>query len=199
MDTEHQSTQKNWLENKAILKRDICDYFLSAGVPRDRLKEICAHIKQEGELLIECFGDNWEPISAKEIEAFAPRHREAVASFINRYAALHHEALEYLEAQRNYGEKSCWARDDFELEDWEASQPAGEVQVYSDHLKVYALGYTEGFAEKLPKAGKKSVGKTSSGGYEWHYPLSSLEELKQLGLPVLYAIEAPLPAAEALR
>lgn len=38
---------------------------------------------------------------------------EAVAAnYINRYAELHKEALDYLESQRNYGEKTNWARDE---------------------------------------------------------------------------------------
>lgn len=184
--------QQLWIERKTTLKQEICNYFFNAGADRETVKKACQSIKWHGEVLIEIGiynKDGWEPILPKDIDDFRPQHRMVVAAFINRYAVLHKEALNYLESQRNYGKKTNWARDDFEHEDWESTQPNGEVQVHPDCIKVFAFGYKEGFAASLPRQGKKSVGKTTDGGYEWHYPHAALESLKKLGLPVLYAID----------
>lgn len=189
-------TVAEWTERKALLKREICDYFIGQGGDKKIVAKACEHIKLWGEVQIEMAKMDGRITPAKPdddyiADGFSPKHRARVADWINRYAKLHKEVLDHLEAQRNYGEKTCWARDDFEYEDWESTQPNGEIQVHKDHIEVYAFGFTEGLAQSLPKQGKQSVGKTNDG-YKWQYPLSSLDALKRLGLPVLYSIDAEI-------
>jgi hypothetical protein len=185
-----------WTERKAALKREIYNYFTKRGADKEVVIKAWASVKLWGEVQVQIAEMAAEPVTPTKpdedfvVDSFRPEHRAIVASWINRYAELHALALEHLESQRNYGEKTRWGRDDFEHADWESTQPDGEIQIHSDHIKVFAFGFTEGFAERLPKQGKKSVGKTDDGGYEWHYPLSSLEALQKLGLPVLRAIDA---------
>lgn len=184
---------KTWAERKAALKREIYDYFIEQGGDKRIVAKACEHIKMWGEIQIE-MAETFQRTSAKPnddyiADSFSPKHQARVADWINRYADLHKEALDHLEAQRNYGEKTCWARDDFEYEDWESTQPIGEIQVHSDRIEVYAFGFTEGFAATLPKQGKKSVGNTNDG-YKWQYPLTALDSLKTIRLPILFAIDA---------
>lgn len=188
-----------WLERKNTLKKEICDYFFSRSKDMKVVEKACLHIKEWGEISAKVFSDGF----SKELEAvkpdyecvsehFSPNHRGKVAEWINRYAQLALEALQYLEAQRTW--KKCWARDDFEYEDWEKEQPHGEIQVCCDRIRVLSFEYIEGFVAKLPKKGKKSVGKLSiNGGWEWNYPLSELESLKGLHLPIIYSIDAEKP------
>lgn len=183
-----------WSDRKASLKREIYNYFVGQGADKQVVIKACEHIKLWGEIQVEMAKMDGRMTPAKPsddyiADSFSLQHRVKAATWINLYADLHKEALDYLEEQRNYGEKNCWARDDFEYEDWESTQPSGEIQVHSNCIEVYAFGFTEGFAQSLPKQGKKSVGKTNDG-YKWQYPLSSLETLKQTGLPVLYSIDA---------
>jgi hypothetical protein len=183
-----------WSERKATLKKEICEYFFSQEASNQSVIKACEHIKVWGEVQVEVANMDGKltpttPNDDYVADSFSPQHRAKVAEWINRYAELHKEAVNFLEAQRNYGEKTNWARDDFEQEDWESTQPDGEIQVHSDCIEVYAFGYKEGFAASLPKQGKKSVGKTD-GGYKWEYPLIALDLLKSTGLPVLYSIDA---------
>lgn len=181
----------SWSDHKAALKKEICNYFFSQGAGKPVVAKACEFVKTWGEIFVE-IGDS-SPATAEDdyiVDNFSPAHREKVAEWINRYAVLYQEAVDHLEAQRNYGQKTRWGRDDFELEDWESTQPDGEIQVHGRCIKVFAFGYKEGFAQSLPKQGKKSVGKTMDGGYEWEYPLSQLDNLKSVGLPVLYAIDS---------
>lgn len=188
------TTTKTWAERKADLKLEIYNYFINQGADKKVVAKACEHVKLWGEVQIEASEMDGRITPAKPTDdyiadSFSPKHRPMVANWINRYADLHKEALDYLEAQRNYGEKTCWARDDFEHEDWESTQPNGEIQVHGDRIEVYAFGFTEGFAQRLPKQCKKSIGKTNNG-YKWQYPLSALESLSKLGLPILYSIDA---------
>jgi hypothetical protein len=182
-----------WSDRKASLKREICNYFFNQGATKEAVIKACGHIKLWAEVQTELANVDGKmtPSTPKDdyiTDSFSQTHRAKVANWINQYAELHQEALNYLESQRNYGEKTNWARDDFEQEDWESTQPDGEIQVKSDCVEVYAFGYKEGFAQSLPKQGKKSIGKTNDG-YKWEYPLSAIDALKKIGLPVLYAID----------
>lgn len=187
-----ENIQVSWIERRDNLKKSICTYFLSRGFNQDRVAKIAGEISWKGAALVEIaaqFDEGWLPTTERDIDNFPQEHKGAVADFINSYAQLYKESLDFLEEQRDYGEKICSSRDDFEREDWESNQPKAEIQLHPNCIKVFSFGYHEGFASTLPKSGKKSIGKTLSGGYEWEYPLSSLSELKALGLPVIYAID----------
>lgn len=180
----------SWTERKQQLKKEIVGYFSQRKVSKEKIIKACQYVKDWGITHLEWNLGTGEdtPFQADEAsDCFSPEHCNQVADWVNQYASLHKEALEHLEKQRNYGAKTNWARNDFELRDWEASQPKGEIQVERDRVRVFALGFTEGFTQSLPREGKKSIGQTEDG-WEWEYPLSQLEALKKLGLPVLYAI-----------
>jgi hypothetical protein len=185
-----QVSPQQWIESKASLKQEIVSYFSGIGADRNAIAHACAFIKNWGEIQGEFESSPMKADDECLSGAFSPIHREKAASWINRYGDLHKAALEYLEDQRKYGEKTNWARDDFEGEDWASTQPDGEIQIHADHIKVFAFGFTEGFAKRLPRSGKKSIGKTIDGDYEWQYPLSAIAPLSKLGLPILKSIEA---------
>lgn len=190
----------NWIGRKARLKKEICDYFYKVNPDMEAIKNDCLHIKKWGQAFAEV---NFEPGDQKTdstlvdadddcvVNYFSPEHREKVADWINRYAILIAESLQYMESQRTWNQS--WARDDFEDAEYQASLPGGEIQVHSDRLVLLSFSFVEGFAQKLPQEGKKSVGKLffSRGGYEWNYPISSLEQLKQVtGFPTVYSIDS---------
>lgn len=190
----------DWIDKKSRLKKEICDYFCQINPDIEFIAEGCLHIKKWGQTYAEVTFEYPSPDLNTKIfvnetddcvaKHFSPPHRKNIANWINRYARLTAEALSYLESQRTWSKS--WARDDFEQEDFEMSLPDGEIQVYSDRLVLISFVFDKVFAKSLPQEGKKSIGELffSRGGYEWSYPVSSLEQLKQItGFPVVYSID----------
>lgn len=195
------TTANNWADRKAALKQEIVSYFWATSNDKEIevIVKACAHIKNWGTIYAEMVSegisqtlDRATANSDEVKEAFSRPHRGKIANWINRYAELTLEALNHLESQRTW-KQGCWARDDFELEDWESTQPRGEIQVCVDRIRVLSYDYIDGFAASLPKKGKKSIGKydVSDSGWEWNYPLSELDTVKEkTQFPVIYAIDA---------
>jgi len=185
------SKSKTWIDRRQALLNEIATYFMA--IAPTRVQKAIDHIKSWGETIASIrFQQEDNCVIAKDDECvadhFSPQHRQMVADWMNRYADLLVENLQHMESQRSYSEKNCWARDDSEYEEWLSTKPPGEIQVWGDRIEVIAFGYTEGFAARLPKRGKKGIGKTNEG-YLWQYPLSALDALKTVGIPVVYSLE----------
>ncbi len=183
---------REWIEAKNALKKEICNYFFKAGKNVEEVKAACLYIKEWGEIHADMqIAGYSEPteIATKEdgyiVENFPSEDRENIAQWINRYAQLSLQNHQYLESQRYWKDKSNKER------------PNGEIQVCSDRVRVIQFDYTEDFAALLPADKQQIVGEISEIyyiGYEWAYPVNNLKELEQLTkFPVLYAIDVQVP------
>lgn len=175
--------QVSWWERKQGLKKEIISYFHKSGANLEQIKAACGLIKFHGELSAELAyehqDDSYDEYLESEVlpEKFSPRHRQAVLGFWRRFEKLEFELLEFLDKQRPW--KECWARDDFEYEDWLDTQPKVEVIITHENIIVNALEFVENLQDRLPK------GYEYKGKGRWEYPLKSRCEVEELGYPVL--------------
>lgn len=147
-----------WHERKRQLKRQLCAYFKASGADNKKLVQICSLLKKgiaiELEVAIEfeidCLSKDsnlWGEIKSK----FSPQTREKTWEFACDLFNLELEAAKYLEEQR-YWRKSehCWARDDFECEDYESQLPKGEIVISHDAAYVNLFEFWNNFSNQLP-------------------------------------------------
>lgn len=172
-----------WSSRKLELKKEIISYFHKRGATTEQIKEAAKFIKTLSEIdaeinFEESFPDADPSYMLEEIDAnFRPEVRKDVFNFCLRTSHLHLKALQHLQTQRPWSK--CWARNDFEYEDWLSTQPSVEVIVAPDKVYVHALEYVEDLNKRLPSGGEYL------GSSRWEFPLSKRGELEELPYPVL--------------
>lgn len=186
------------------LKNKICTYFVGCGIDRSKLAQILKIIKDAAS----SFSIKLDNQTIAEFDAktrryikevglvpgdefhyriswnFAPEHYEKCAEFVEAYLEIlvdeyESEAKIEAEIQEAIGEAYGW---DEHLYD-ELGAPSAAIVIFPDYIEVRA--YENGVGAHLPKKGRKYVG--CRDDIRWHFPLESLESLKNTGFPIVQA------------
>lgn len=174
----------NWKEKNNQLKIEILEWAKKIGMPKDKVKLaiefIVNHAETEAQIALEC-GDKIDcQYSSEDIEGkFSPQYKKQVLEFIAAKAQLELEAIKHIESQRTWKHLAESARDDFEYEDWKATEPDAEIVIYPDRIEAKNLK-GKGVGDRLPKSRKYD------GAGTWTIPLSQLDAVQKSGYPVIY-------------
>lgn len=173
------------LKHEIALQQQYVKYCQSKAIPESVTERSWEFVKSQA-------FEDLDRIQWKVEASFSPAHRKTILDFCLRYQAIALAKLEaeekakeqleeYLDSQRPWIAMCEVARDDFELEDALDAKPPGEVIITPDCIEVHALGWTDGFKNRLPRGGKYQ----GKGSGTWIYSLASRPQLEKLGLPIL--------------
>lgn len=174
-----ESNTDTWKAKKKALKHEICNYFISLGYSKDDLIKACNYIRFRAEIQVQQHVLKELAIARVTSRDITPirykncNHKK-IADWINTYAILYKESLDYINNQRLKF----------------PSNSEGEILICCDRIMLiqYSNKQKSDFAPNIP--GKKEIGRTLNG-QRWDYPIDQKETLIKLKpcLPIFTQID----------